>query len=155
MAFWCCLNHRCVFDVAELAFLGHVFSGKGLFPLMSSIEKTTKAPSPTNISELCSLLGLAGFFSKLISHFADVVEPMRALLHENVPFNWSGWKLCSHLAEFFTLWMLQLINMLTTIVKLRKFVHRGVDASGAGSLEYECFFCAGSSICWSCVSPLE
>lgn len=57
------LNHKCVFDVAELTFLGHVVSAKGLFPLTSSIEAITKAPSPTNMNELRSLLGLAGFYS--------------------------------------------------------------------------------------------
>lgn len=84
------LNNKCVFDVAELTFLGHVVSAKGLFPLMSSIEAITKAPSPTNINELRSLLGLAGFYSKFIPHFSDVVEPMRALLRGQASFVWSA-----------------------------------------------------------------
>lgn len=85
------LNHKCVFDVPKLTFLGHVVSGEGLFPLSSAIEAITKAPTPSNISELRSLLGLAGFYSKFIPHYSDVVEPMRALLRgSDSAFTWTA-----------------------------------------------------------------
>lgn len=83
------LNQKCVFDVTELTFLGHVVNGKGLFPLASSIQAMKEAPAPSNINELHSLLGLAGFYSKFVPHFSDVVEPLRALLRGNEPFAWT------------------------------------------------------------------
>lgn len=59
--------------------MGHV-SAEGLFPLSSSIEAITKAPAPSTISELRSLVGVAGFYSRFILHYSDITEPMRILL---------------------------------------------------------------------------
>lgn len=87
-----------------------------------------EAPAPSNINELRSLLGLAGFYSKFVPHFSDVVEPLRALLRGNEPFAWT-----SAAEESFV----RLKSLLTTCKVLHFFdpnlpVIVTTDASGYG-----------------------
>ncbi|XP_064470125.1 uncharacterized protein K02A2.6-like [Ornithodoros turicata] len=84
------LNHKCVFDVSELSFLGHVVNCQGLLPQASAIEALQCAPAPTDLKSLRSFLGLAGYYSKFISHYAELVEPMRELLRDSKPFIWTS-----------------------------------------------------------------
>lgn len=82
------LNDKCLFNVQELTFLGHVVSHNGLSPLKSKVEAVVHAPAPTNITELRSFLGLVSYYAKFMPHFADVVEPLRQLLGQGAFFSW-------------------------------------------------------------------
>ncbi|XP_064482545.1 uncharacterized protein K02A2.6-like [Ornithodoros turicata] len=84
------LNHKCVFDVVELTFLGHVVNAHGLLPQTSAIQALQRAPPPTDLKSLRSFLGLLGYYSKFIHHFAELVEPMRELLREGKTFEWTS-----------------------------------------------------------------
>lgn len=82
------LNEKCLFNVQELTFLGHVVSHNGLSPLKSKVEAIVHAPAPTNTTELRSFLGLVSYYAKFVPHFADVVEPIRELLRQGASFSW-------------------------------------------------------------------
>lgn len=83
------LNDKCVFAVQEIQFLGHSVNTRGLSPLESKVHAIVNAPTPTDSKSLQSFLGLAGYYSKFIPHYADVVEPLRAMLRKGQTFNWS------------------------------------------------------------------
>ena len=73
------LNYdKCHFRKAELSFLGHVISEKGMSPYTEHVVAVTQAPPPKDASALCSFLGLTSWYSKFIPNYAIVVEPLRA-----------------------------------------------------------------------------
>lgn len=82
------LNDKGVFDVDHLSFLGHVVGKEGLAPLHSKVEAIVQAPVPKDVSALRSFLGLAGYYSRFVPHYSDVVEPLRKLLRQSQAFTW-------------------------------------------------------------------
>ena len=44
---------------------------------------------PTNVGEIRSFLGLAGYYRKFIEGFSKLAKPMTALLEKNARFVWS------------------------------------------------------------------
>jgi hypothetical protein len=44
---------------------------------------------PTNVGEICSLLGLARYYRRFIEGFSKLARPMIALLDKNAKFVWS------------------------------------------------------------------
>nr|XP_054924330.1 uncharacterized protein K02A2.6-like [Dermacentor andersoni] len=84
------LNNKCLFDVPELAFLGHKVTARGISPLPEKVDSIANTPVPTDVAALRSFLGLVEYYSKFVPHLAQVVEPMRVLLRKNEPFIWSA-----------------------------------------------------------------
>ena len=44
---------------------------------------------PTDVEEICSFLGLAGYYRRFIEEFSKLAKPMIALLEKNAKFVWS------------------------------------------------------------------
>lgn len=82
------LNTKCVFGVEELSFLGHHVSARGLAPLKSKVDAIINAQTPTDLVGLRSFLGLMGYYSHFLPHYAEVVEPLRRLLRKGQEFIW-------------------------------------------------------------------
>lgn len=82
------LNEKCVFDVDQISFLGHVVSSEGIAPMHSKVEAVTQAAVPKDAPALRSFLGLAGYYARFVPHYADVVEPLRKLLRKQQAFVW-------------------------------------------------------------------
>lgn len=58
---------KCRFVVREISYLGHTISSAGVATDSSKIEAVQLWPTPTNVKELRSFLGLAGFYRCLVS----------------------------------------------------------------------------------------
>ena len=81
---------KCQFHLSELSYLGHCVSSKGLAPDDSHVKAILEAPAPTDVSRLRSVLGMTNYYAKFVPNYATVVEPMRRLLHKDVPFEWGA-----------------------------------------------------------------
>jgi len=46
-------------------------------------------PTPTNVTELQSFLGLASYYWRFICRFAEVAEPLHCLQEKAISFQWS------------------------------------------------------------------
>ena len=44
---------------------------------------------PTNVTEVRSFLGLAGYYRRFIPQFARIAAPLTNLARKNIPFTWS------------------------------------------------------------------
>ena len=70
---------KCVFNKQRLEYNGNVYSAKGVSPDPKKISAIKDFPSPTNASEVRSLLGMATYCSRFIENFASISASLRDL----------------------------------------------------------------------------
>ena len=75
--------------VPSVAYLGYVIDTDGLRPLPEKVEAIQQAPTPTNVAELKSYLGLLTYYGKFLPNLATHLAPLYKLLGKNVPWSWS------------------------------------------------------------------
>ena len=69
-------------------FLGHLVSEDGIRCDPKKIDKISKWPTPKNVSEVRSFLGIAGYYRKFIENFSTLAGPLVELTQKDVPFHW-------------------------------------------------------------------
>ncbi|KAL5515654.1 hypothetical protein EMCRGX_G000851 [Ephydatia muelleri] len=77
---------KCSFMVSTVEYLGHVISEKG-----KREEKTkaiVNAPTPQNVTQLKSFLGLLNYYGKFLPHLASMLAPLYTLLKKGPPWHW-------------------------------------------------------------------
>ena len=68
------------FFQAEVNFLGHILSQKGVSPNLEKVEKIRDWPVPTSFKEVHSFIGLASYYCRFIPNFAKWAGPLHALI---------------------------------------------------------------------------
>lgn len=81
--------NKCQFFRREVPFLGHIVDKQGVRPDPSKTEAVANYPTPKNISEIRSFLGLASYYRRFIPNFAKISFPLVLLLKKNQPFIWN------------------------------------------------------------------
>lgn len=79
---------KCSFGQRQLDYLGHVISGRGVQPDPSKIQAIIDWLIPRNAKELCTFLGLTGFYRKFVQGYAAIAIPLTSLLSKDT-FGWS------------------------------------------------------------------
>ena len=69
-------------------FLGHVISKDGIIVDLNKIEAVVNWDRPTNVSEVRSFLGLAGYCKRFVKGFSRIAAPLTQLTRKNVKFEW-------------------------------------------------------------------
>lgn len=67
---------KCEFVKSEVVLLGQVVSSEGVNVDPAKIEKIEKIPTPNSTTELCSFLGLVGYYRRYIKGFATICAPL-------------------------------------------------------------------------------
>ena len=88
---------KCQFWLDKVAFLGHVISAEGISVDPQKIEAIVNWKPPTNVSEVRSFLGLAGYYRKFVEGFSKIATPLTNLLKKDHKFEWSD--TCQHSFE--------------------------------------------------------
>ena len=73
----------------EVSFLGLVVSNGGIAVDPSKLRDVLNWKPPTDVGEIQSFLGLAGYYRRFIQGFFKLAKPMTALLEKNTQFVWS------------------------------------------------------------------
>ena len=80
---------KCDWAKSEVTYIGHVISKDGLKPNPARVIKVKDFPTPRNVDEVRSFLGLANYYRKFIQNFSHIAHPINTLLKKNVAFQWN------------------------------------------------------------------
>ncbi|XP_018574611.2 uncharacterized protein K02A2.6-like [Anoplophora glabripennis] len=88
---------KCKFFQDELEYLGHKITKEGIKKTEDKVEAIVAAPTPTNISETRSFIGMVNYYSKFIPDLATKLKPIYNSLKKDSKFRWN--KECSQVFE--------------------------------------------------------
>ena len=80
---------KCHLFQREVLYLGHIVSERGVSTDPAKVEVVATWPTPTNVTEVRSFLGLASYYRRFIYKFSDVARPLTALTKKENPFIWT------------------------------------------------------------------
>ena len=73
----------------SVEYLGHRIDAEGLHTTDSKLTAITQAPTPRNVQELRSFLGLLNYYGKFIPNLATILHPLNRLLQHGHRWEWS------------------------------------------------------------------
>ncbi|GBG66697.1 hypothetical protein CBR_g68681 [Chara braunii] len=119
---------KCEFARQELEYLGHYVTPQGIRPLADKIEALRVWPEPTNTTNVCSFMGLAGYYQRFITGYSRIAAPMTRLQSPKLRFvfdddarrSFQALKTAMLMAPVLSIYDLTLLTRVTT------------DASGYG-----------------------
>jgi hypothetical protein len=80
---------KCEFWLEKISFLGHILTAEGVAVDPGKVETVSNWQQPTNVCEIRSFLGLAGYYWRFIEGFSKIARPMTELLKKEKKFNWT------------------------------------------------------------------
>ena len=80
---------KCRFLVSSVSYLGYRLDGEGLHPLPEKVKAIQDAPTPKNVSELKSYLGLLTYYAKFLPNLSTQLAPLYRLLRHDTKWQWS------------------------------------------------------------------
>ncbi|GFX09061.1 retrovirus-related Pol polyprotein from transposon 297 [Trichonephila clavipes] len=81
-------SKKCLFAAQEVKILGHLVSSNGVRPDPDKIKAVRNFPTPKNIHDIRSFLGLCSYFRRFIKGLCYLAEPLQSLLKSGVEFHW-------------------------------------------------------------------
>ncbi|GMP59602.1 hypothetical protein CsSME_00022824 [Camellia sinensis var. sinensis] len=80
---------KCEFLLDHVMFLGHVVCKDGISVDPQKIEAVVNWPRPTNVTEVRSFLGLAGYYRRFVKDFSKIALPLTQLTQKGISFDWT------------------------------------------------------------------
>lgn len=81
---------KCVFNAPSVDYLGHRTDAQGLHPVADKMKAVQSAPTPRNVSELKSYLGLLSYYSCFLPNLSTLLAPLYKLLRHSQPWCWTA-----------------------------------------------------------------
>ena len=80
---------KCMFSRERIKFLGHIVSSKGIEPMENKCQAVRDFPQPCKVKDVCSFIGLAGYYRKFIKDYSKIAAPLTDLTKREKSFQWS------------------------------------------------------------------
>ena len=77
---------KCEFWLSEIMFLGHVISREGIKVDPQKVKAVLEWPGPSNVTEVRSFLGMAGYYRRFVKDFSKITQPLTNLLRKATKF---------------------------------------------------------------------
>ena len=81
-------GNKCEFRKSSISYLGHRIDSKEIHPMQDKVNEICKAPTPKNVSELCSFLAFANYYHRYLNNISTVLAPLYRLLQKGIPWKW-------------------------------------------------------------------
>ena len=81
-------QQKCHFLKPSVEYLGYNISAEGLRPTAEKVRAMAEAPTPQNVSQLRSFLGLVDYYSKFLPQLSSLLAPLYKLLQKKSPWTW-------------------------------------------------------------------
>ena len=80
---------KCSFLTKHVEYLGHIVDQHGLRSSDKKIQAIVNAPTPGNVQQLRSFLGLVNYYGKFVNNLASILHPLNQLLKTNAKWEWT------------------------------------------------------------------
>jgi hypothetical protein len=77
---------KCAFWLSEVAFLSHVINQHGISVDPKNVACMVNWQMPATVTEICSFLGLAGYYRRFVQKFSSIAKPLTRLTEKDVDF---------------------------------------------------------------------
>jgi hypothetical protein len=81
---------KCIFYQKKIHYLGHIISAAGMEVDPKKIEAIRGWPTPKNVIEVRSFMGLASYYRRFIKGFSKIASPITSLQEKGVKFEWTS-----------------------------------------------------------------
>ena len=81
---------KCFFLRPKLEYLGHVIDAQGIHPTEEKTQAIRDAPTPTNVTELRSFLGILNYYGKFLPNLSTKLYPLHTLLGKKTKWVWDN-----------------------------------------------------------------
>jgi hypothetical protein len=81
---------KCELMRPQIIYLGNIMGRYGIHPTKERTQALRKWPTPQDVGEVRSFLGLCGFIRRWIPDFAHIAAPLHQLLKKGVPWSWTS-----------------------------------------------------------------
>ncbi len=75
-----CKRDKCLFMQPSIEYLGHVIDEKGVHPTAEKVKAIQDAPTPKDVTQLRSFLGILTYYGKFLPNLASNLTPLYKLL---------------------------------------------------------------------------
>lgn len=82
-------REKCQFCRPELRYLGYIVDKYGLRVDPQKVEALLSVPSPKNVSQVRSFIGMASWYRRFIPSFSQLVAPLTALTKKRHKWSWT------------------------------------------------------------------
>ena len=73
---------KCQFLLPSVEYLGYRISGNDIQPAEEKLRAIRDAPTPRDLSQLKSLLGLLNYYGKFLPHLSSTLAPLYKMLRD-------------------------------------------------------------------------
>jgi hypothetical protein len=80
---------KCDFFQKQIHYFNHVISEEGVAVDPDKIRSIMERPTPKDVSDIRSFMGLVGYYRRFIKGFSKIGCPTTALLKKGVEFMWT------------------------------------------------------------------
>ena len=82
-------TNKCAYNKGTLEFFGYVFSKGGLSADPKKISAIQNLETPSNATQVRSLLGMSNFCARFIPGYATMTQPLRELMKKDAQWTWT------------------------------------------------------------------
>jgi hypothetical protein len=80
---------KCSFYQSKIHYLGHVISDEGITIDLAKVKAIMEWPAPTNVPEVCSFMGLVGYYRWFVKVFLKIANLITKFQKKNKKFVWT------------------------------------------------------------------